>query len=76
MAQTSYIAQKKRAEEEYQRESSVNQFANDIMLQRYERHAAKRQFQRLVKEKVQKKIEAYEEGIEQRRKKWGDIIMF
>lgn len=40
------------------------------MLPRYEKHAAKRQFHRMVKEKVQKKIEAYEQNIEKRREKW------
>lgn len=39
------------------------------MLQRYEKHAAKRQFQRLVKEKVQRKMQAYEQEVEERRKK-------
>lgn len=69
MAQTTLYQQKKDADEEAQRNAAINKYATDNMLQRYERHAAKKQFQRLVKEKVQKKMEAYEEQIEKRRKK-------
>lgn len=69
LAQTTLLLQRKNADEQAEREADIARCSKDTMLLRYEKHAAKRQFHRMVKEKVQKKIEAYEQNIEKRREK-------
>ncbi|XP_074036838.1 uncharacterized protein isoform X2 [Leptinotarsa decemlineata] len=68
-SQVWYNKQKKDAEDRLQEHKGIKSAIRDLTMIKYDRHGEERQFQRLIRERVQQKLQAYEETVEKRRKK-------